>query len=287
MLATLFAGLVTGAVYVIVAVGFNLTWITSRLVNFALPVFLVLGMFVSVSLQEAGLPTVAVLAILVIVGSIVALIEFFVAIRPIESRGQHAELVTTVGWLTVVQGVILYAYGEDVRRVFFPGVNTLVDLPGGKISVAEMVLLAAGVVTALGAHLWLTRTRRGMAALALSEDPEAATVLGINSGRFSMLMFVFSGALACALGPVVGTKTFAVVTVATVLAVKGFVVLALGGVGSQAGALIGGLFVGVVEALTVRYIGGSWQNIIVFLIFMVVLTAKPTGLFGEKSERLV
>ncbi|MEW1963557.1 branched-chain amino acid ABC transporter permease [Microbacterium sp. NPDC077644] len=292
MLVTLIAGLAIGAAYTMVAVGYNLTWLTSKTVNFAYGAFIVAGMFLSVYLYNAGLPLIIVFAVLALSGSIVAIIEYLIAIRPLEGRGDHAELVTTVGVTTAIQGtILLLSPSEDAVRVPFlnnEGWNAMIPMPGGgRIAVAEIVLIAVSVTVALLAHFWATRTRSGLAALAQSEDRDAALVLGVRPKRMAFVGFMISGAIGFALAPFVGPVTFAVVEIAFMLALKGFVVLAIGGMGSQLGALLGGLGLGLVEALVIRFTGSSYQNLAVFIIFIATLLLRPQGLFGHARERVV
>lgn len=110
---------------------------------------------------------------------------------------------------------------------------------------------------------------------------------GINVRLLSSSGFVLSGALGAALGVVVGAKTLAVVGFALVLAIKGFVALTLGGVGSQLGALIGGAVLGVGEVATARWMGPDYRTIVVFVIFLLVLLIRPQGLFGTREGRTV
>lgn len=288
MLVTLISGLATGSIYTIVAVGYNLTWLTAKVVNFAFAMFIVTGMYFTVWMYSLGFHPLAIFAVLIIVGALIALIEYYVAIRPIANRGDHAELVTTVGVTTALQGIILlFNTSEAIRVPFFAG-DTLIDVfGGGRTSVASIVLIIVAVVIAIGTHLWSTRTRSGLAALAQSEDRNAALILGVRPARTAFLVFVLSGVLGFAVAPFVGPVTFAIVTIGAVLAIKGFVVLAIGGLGSQFGALIGGLLLGVIEAFVIRFADATYQNPVVYLVFILFLLLRPQGLFGANRERTV
>ena len=127
----------------------------------------------------------------------------------------------------------------------------------------------------------------GIALLGMSENREAAQLRGVNVRRFALAAFIFTGILAGALGVFVGPKTYAVVTLGASLAIKGFVVLAIGGFGSMWGTLAGGAIVGLAEALASRYIGSDYANLTIFVILIVILMAKPTGLFTSRAERTV
>jgi branched-chain amino acid transport system permease protein len=281
------SGLSLGAVYTLVAVGFNLTWLVTRAINFAQGAFMVAGMFLAVYLQDRGFNALTTFLILVLVGAAVAMIEYTVAILPVQKRGDHAELVTTVGALTIIQGVILLLVAQDALKVPSLLSEELIDVPGGRISPAELLLIVVAVVIGVAAHLWTRHTRSGLAARGISEDKEAAMILGVNTLRFSYIAFIASGVLGFGVAQFVGPKTFAVVALAAALSIKGFVVLAIGGLGSNAGALVVGLAVGVLELSIAREFGSSWQNLTVFLVFITVMVARPRGLFGEQKERAV
>ncbi|HVW40000.1 MAG TPA: branched-chain amino acid ABC transporter permease [Amycolatopsis sp.] len=287
MIATLLSGLALGGVYTLVAIGYNVVWLTTRAVNFAQGGFVVAGMFVTVTLYHRGVPVALIFLILAAAGAVLAAVEYSVGVRPVQRRGDHAELVTTVGALTVIQGVILLLVSQDVQRVksLFP--ETFLDVPGGRITPAELALIILAVVAGLGAHAWTRHTRSGLAARGVSEDRETAMVLGVNTTRFSYLTFAASGALGFAVAPFVGPKVFAVVAMATVLSIKGFVVLAVGGLGNNLGALIGGLGVGFLELIVAWQFGTAWQNTAVFAVFIVVMLVRPRGIFGEVKERTV
>lgn len=187
----------------------------------------------------------------------------------------------------MIQGVIGILVVSASETVPFFGPTKLISFPGGSLAPDELLLIPLAVAVGVAAHLWATRTQSGLAAVSLSEDREAALALGVNTRRFTFVSFMVSGTLAMVVAPFVGPKTTAVTSIATTLAVYGFVVLAVAGVGSQLGAVIGGLGVGVVQQVVARQIGPNWQNLAVFAVFMTVLMVRPTGLFGERRERVV
>lgn len=288
MLITLITGLSIGAIYALVAVGYNLTLLTSMVANFAYAAFIVTGMYLAVFLYDLAFPPILIFLILIAVGAIVALAEYVTAILPIARRGDHAELVTTVGVTTILQGILFFVSQTDAVAVPFLIPNELIDVVGGgRTRPAELFLIAVAVIVAVGAHLWSTKTRIGLAATAQSEDRDAALILGVRPGRIAAIMFVVSGSLGFVLAPFVGPVTFAVVGLASVLAIKGFVVLAIGGLGNQLGALLAGLILGVIEAVVVRVADASYQNLVVYAIFIAILLIRPQGLFGQTRERVV
>ena len=287
MIATILLGMAIGAIYVFVAVGYNLTWLTSRAINFAQGALMVVGIFLTVELYDRHVPVLLIFVILAIVGAVLASVELIVAILPVINRGAHAELVTTVGAMTVIQGIIGLLVVASSEPVPFFGPTHLISIAGSSLTPDELILIPLALVVGLGAHFWAARTKSGLAAVALSEDKEAALVLGVNTRRFTFIAFMASGAIGLVVAPFVGPTTTAVVSLATTLAVYGFVVLAIAGVGSQLGAVIGGFAIGIGQQIVARYVGPNWQNLAIFVVFLVFLMTRPTGLFGERRERVV
>jgi branched-chain amino acid transport system permease protein len=131
------------------------------------------------------------------------------------------------------------------------------------------------------------RSKFGLALLAISEDREAAELRGINVRALAFAAFAAAGVLAGVAGLLIGPETFAVSTLSASLAIKGFVVLAIGGFGSMPGTLVGGLLVGQIEAYTARYVGSNYVNIAIFALLILILMLRPAGLFVRAKERTV
>ena len=284
MTTALLTGLVLGSIYILVGVGYNIVLITSGAFNFAQAAKVMLGTFIAFQLAVAAqLPT----PIVMLIGAAVGLMTDFVAIRPVAGKGLHGELVTTVGASTIITGVVVAFWGTDVKPIEPFVSSEIITVLGGRISVDALILIAAALVVCLAVWIWSRFTLAGLAALAISEDRVAATLRGINVNRLSILAMAAAGAIAGGLGPIIGTQTQAVSTVGAVVTLKAFLVLIIGGMGSFPGLLVGGLIVGPIEALTVRYLGSDYTNFVLFALLLLVLLVKPEGLFGQKIERTV
>lgn len=255
MMTTIWAGLTMGAIYTLVAVGFNITLVMSGVLNFAQGQFMVVGAFVGFwGISQENLPVALVAVLAMAAGGVLAVIEERVAVRPVAGRGVHTELITTLGFAAVLSGIALAVWGTEPLRVpVLPGDDTW-EVLGGRVRPNELLLIGIAVVAAVGFHLWNHRTSAGLAGLARTENAEAATLRGINVRRLSTVGFVIAGAFGGLVGVFVAQKTYAVFDIGTVFALKGFAAMAVGGVGSQYGALAGGLAIGVVEALGARYV---------------------------------
>lgn len=282
----IWSGLALGAVYALVAIGYNIVFLSQKTFNFAQAALMMVGAFIAyIGISVWGLPWWLVgIAAGIIVGTIAAL-EERIAIRPV--RDPHNLLVTTLGASIVIEGIAQVIWGGEPRPVpFFAGDDVLTVL-GGRVYPVELSLIVVAVLLVVVLTQYLKRSITGIALLGMSENTEAAQLRGVNVRRFALIAFIFTGLLAGVLGVFVGPKTYAVATLGASLAIKGFVVLAIGGFGSLWGTIAGGIIVGLAEALAGRYIGADYANLTVFLILIVILMAKPTGLFTRRVERAV
>ncbi|TVT61327.1 branched-chain amino acid ABC transporter permease [Amycolatopsis rhizosphaerae] len=282
----IWSGLALGAVYALVAIGYNIVFISSRTFNFAHAQLMMVGTFVAYTgLVTFRLPAAVVAVLAAVVVLVLAGLEERFAVRPAASH--ETQLVTTLGVSTLLNGAAQLVWGGQPLTVPFFGSNEVVTVFGGRVYPVEIVLLILAVVLVVVLGQWGKRTLLGLALLGMSEDREAAVLRGINTRRLVFGAFAFSGALAGVLGLFVGPKTYAVATLGAALALKGFVALAIGGFGSLPGTLVGGLAVGLIESVTARYLGAEFSNIMVFAVLLIILLARPAGLFGRVRERVV
>lgn len=285
---TVWAGLSVGAIYALVAIVFNIIFVASGTFNFAQPQFLMVGTFVAYTVVVTwSLPIVFAVLLGLLVGAAAGALEELLAVRPLPRNGAHGELVTTVGWAVIMQGIALLIWGSDPHRVRGFGSEHVVDVLGGRLTVDDIAIVVSVVVLALCIRWWFGHSRAGIACLATSEDRQAATLRGINVRLLSLGSFAAAGALLCGMGAVVVPKTFAVYSLGSVLVLKAFVSLAVGGFGSFIGALIGGLFVGLAEALSIKYWGTQYAEVTIFALLVAVLILRPQGLFGPRPVRVI
>ncbi|GAA4545121.1 branched-chain amino acid ABC transporter permease [Pseudonocardia xishanensis] len=280
------SGLALGAVYALVAIGYNLVYLSSHTFNFAQAQLMMVGTFVAYTgLVVLRLPVVVVAILAIVVVALAAAIEERVAVRPVPDH--QTQLVTTLGVATVLNGLTQLIWGGQPLTVPFFGSEDLVSLLGGRVYPVELVLIGLAVLLVVVLAWLANRSMLGIALIGMAEDRDATQLLGIDVRKIAFWVFAASGALAGALGLFVGPKTYAVATLGAALALKGFVALAIGGFGSLPGALVGGLAVGLVESLAARYLGAEFSNLAVFVLLLVVLMTRPTGLFGRLRERVV
>jgi branched-chain amino acid transport system permease protein len=282
----IWAGLSLGAVYALVAVGYNIVFTASGTFNFAHAQLLMLGTFLAYwGLAVLRWPVVAVFVLAAVVVGAVAVAEERFAIRTV--RGTEAQLVTTVGVATLINGSSQLIWGSQPLAVPFAGGDRVWTLLGGRVLPVELVLIGAAVVLAAGLVHYSRHSMIGLAVLAMAEDREAAALRGVNVRMLTLGAFAVSGMLAGLVGPLVGPRTFAVATLGSALALKGFVALALGGFGSIGGGVVGGFAIGLIEQYANRYFGSTYVNLTIFGVLLLILLARPAGLFGRTQERMV
>lgn len=288
-MTVVWAGLSVGAVYALIAIGYNITMTFGGTFNFAHGAFVVLGGFFAwfVVVEHGGPWWLASLAGAVL-GALLAALEELVAIRPVlRNANSHAMLVTMVGALVLIEGSLLASWGDEPRTVPFFGGQESLTLLDGRIARVDIWLMAVAVAVGVGMHLFARRSLWGLAARGATSDPIAAKVRGINVAGLRTASFALAGGLAGLLGPLVVPKTGASVGMTITLTVFGFVALAVGGFGSFIGSIVGGIIIGMVQSLANRYLGVDYPPLLLFGLLLLVLLVKPTGLFGQRGVRVV
>ncbi|GGM75305.1 branched-chain amino acid ABC transporter permease [Dactylosporangium sucinum] len=283
------AGLSVGAVYALTAIGYNITMTFGGVFNFAHGAFVILSAFFSwYVMVDLGWPWWSAALLGAVLGALLGGIEELVAVRPVLRRTDtRALLVTTVGAFVVIEGVLAATWGATPKSVgFFAGEDAFTFL-GGRMAPVDVWLVVVAVVAGAGLHVFSRRSLWGLAARGATSDPDAAKARGINVGALRAGGFALAGALAGLLGPLVTPKTGASVGIAVSMTIFGFVALAVGGFGSFAGCVVGGLLVGLIQAYGSRYLGVEYPPLLLFIVLLAVLLLKPTGLFGKHGMRAV
>lgn len=288
-MTTVWAGLATGAIYALVAIGYNVVLLASGTFNFAHAQLLMVGTFLAYAgAVTFGLPVVLTVLLAAAGVGVVAALEERIAIRPLLGRSDaHGALITTVGAATILDGLAAAIWGRQPLTVPSGLPDRPLSLLGGTVRPVDLALIGLTLLLGLGLHLWSRHTLTGLASLASAEDREAASARGVNTRLLGVGAFVLAGAIAGAFGLLVGARTYAVFDLGHALALFGFVAIAIGGSGSQLGGLIGGFATGLIYAFVARYIGAAYPQLVVFAVFLLILFLRPRGLFGAPVERRV
>lgn len=279
-------GLVTGAFYALSALGLTLIFGLMRVVNFAHGELYmlggVLGWFMTTYLGLNFFLGLALVAM--IMGSFGWLVDRLL-IERVRDQGEEPGVLLTIGLSIFLANATLFVIGPTPLKVQ----GALADGPIflGPIILTKMRLLAVGmcILLILAAHLLIRRTRLGRAMRATFQDPMAARLSGIRIERVYAATFALGTVLAASAGMLLGSIYSAQASIGGLISLKAFVVVILGGMGSFGGAILGGLLLGVAEALWGGYVATGMVDIIGFVIVIIVLLARPQGLFSSRTER--
>ena len=280
-------GIILGAVYALFAEGFAVIFGTMGVLDLAHGAVLMVGAFIGLfSVKYYHLPIELAFFVGMFGAGVVSLAVEQVAIRPLRSRGgesgSFAPIVTTLGAAGIIESWGQIASHTQVLS--YPAVPWLEhSFRIGPLYISTLEIVVVGIAILLGSSLILIlqRTRFGIRVRAMASDTEGAQLLGVNTTAVSAVVYFSGGALAGAVGVLISLLFTSVqFQMGQPILLIGVVVLTIGGLGSIAGALIGGLFVGVIESLVTGYINSNLSDIIVFVILIAFLVLRPTGLFG-------
>ena len=277
-------GLLTGAVYALVALGLTLIYGVLHIINFAHGAMLSAAMFAAFfAFRILGLdPYVAIFLIAPAFFVIGYGLQRFV-IGPASHGDDRNMLLVTLGLAVVIENVLLFAFRADTRTIDLPYAFQTIDLGFAFLAIPRIIGFAAVLVVALALGAVMTLTDTGKAIRAVAKEKVGAQLAGIDVAHIYAVTFGLGTACvaiaACLLMPTYYVNP----TAGEAFVLVAFTIVVLGGMGSVAGALIGGLVIGVVESLSGLFLGESLGQIGIFLIFIAVLLVRPTGLFGAKA----
>jgi branched-chain amino acid transport system permease protein len=282
MLQYLLSGITKGSIYAVVAIGFNLIYSATGVLNFAQGEFVMLGGMVAVTLSHFVPLPVAVAGAVVIVAVVGCLLEmlFF---RKLRKHSILHLIIITIGLSIVMQEAALHVWDEKVRSLpYFTG-NEISSLKffGAAISPQVIWVLATVAVTVAALHGFLRYTLRGRAMRACSSNPDAAMLAGINISNMRTLSFGLSAGIGALAGCVISPITLTHYEMGAPLAIKGFAAAIVGGLGNPMAAVVGGLLVGILEAFSVSRFPAAYNDVAAFAILLLVLFVRPHGLLGR------
>ncbi|MEB0137540.1 MULTISPECIES: branched-chain amino acid ABC transporter permease [unclassified Undibacterium] len=294
-------GLVLGSMYALVALGYTMVYGVLNLINFAHGDVLMVGAMAGLSIIKLlqvvapGLPGMAML-IIAILGAIpvciaVNLIIERVAYRRLRNAPRLAPLITAIGVSILVQTFAMMIWGRS--PVSFPTVmpSVPVQIGGAVISQVQIILLALATLAMVGLVLLVEKTKMGRAMRATAENPRVAGLMGVDSNRVIVATFAIGAALAAIAGVMwAANYSSAQFAMGFVPGLKAFSAAVLGGIGNIYGAMVGGILLGLIESLGAGYIGdltggilgSQYQDIFAFVVLIIVLTLRPSGIMGER-----
>jgi branched-chain amino acid transport system permease protein len=281
--------LTVGSVLGLVALGYNLVFSTTRIVNFAQGTMLVIAGYMAYAMTRSGLNIWLAFLLTILASALIGLVIELVAIRPLG----RFDPATNVGWILTTFSVGLIAV--DLIRIFIDAKpHPLPALAGSAfgwrksfiagvpITITDIVIVVSAIVLMIGIEVLQNRTMAGRAFRAVAQDRQTASLMGINTTRIVMATFALAGALAAVGAVLLAPKLFVKLENGDLLGIQAFIAAVLGGLGSTRGAVFGGFAIALTSAVvkSVSAGAGRYEPLIIFALFLGVLVLRPTGIFG-------
>jgi branched-chain amino acid transport system permease protein len=286
--SALISGICLGSMYGLIALGFHVTYVVSGTVNFSQGSSVMLGAVLGYTFAtRLGWPLpLALAAALLLCATFGLLVELFL-VRPFAARGSNAWLMATVAGGIVLDNVVLFTFGKEPRS--FPAMlsTTPIKVFGTGVFPLQLIIPLVGLGVAGALALLLRRTRHGKAVLAVTQNPDAARLMGINVKAAIAASFAASTALAGLAGILIAPLYSVHSEMGTLFGIKAFAVAILGGIGSAPGVMLAGLLYGVSEAMITSLLGSSYTQIAMFTAVIGALALLPQGLLGRAAVKKV
>ncbi|MBN1957295.1 MAG: branched-chain amino acid ABC transporter permease [Desulfuromonadales bacterium] len=279
----LFAGLTNGAIYALIALGFCVVNNTMGIVNFVQVDFVSLGgMLMFSALFALGLPMIPGLLLAIAGVALVAMVIERFGLRPARSDNHLVLIFLTVGLSIILRGVIKLVWGKN--RMALPPLtpDKPVEILGASVLPQALWIFLLTLIAIALLTWFFYRTSLGLSMRAVASNPTAAAVVGIPAGRVRLTSYAIAGALGGLAGVLVTPITTLSYDVGVLLGLKGFAAAIFGGFGSFPGAILGGLGLGLLESLSAGYISSAYKDVVAFLVLLLVLFVRPTGLMGKE-----
>lgn len=278
-------GLMLGASYALIAIGYTMIFGVLKLLYFAHGEVFMVGAFAGLYLVVLGGANIYVALLgAMIICAMLGVVAVYVSVRPVPNDRPLAPLISTIGLTIVLQNLAVYILGG--QQVAFPETIRQELYRFGPVTISSVQLFILGVAITLMVVLWLfiERSKMGRAIRATAENHETAALLGVDVNRVVLVTFMIGSGIAGVAGVLDGIKNSGISPfMGLSAAVKGLIVMLLGGLGNVPGAMVAGLLLGMIEILSAAYIGTTERDLFSFMILILILLYRPTGLFGART----
>ena len=289
-LQSLISGILVGGVYALIGIGLTLIFGVMRVINFAHGDLMMVGMYMTFILfagfgyiPALGIdPFVSILITIPLMFLFGAFLQKTFINRVLNALPQN-QILLTIGLGLIMSNSVMLIFTSDYKILSTTYSSSSVTIGGISISqpLAISFLITAVITAAL--YWFLSKTNTGQAIRATAQDRDAAQLMGINVRWMSILAFGLGAALAGTAGALISPTYYIYPQVGSIFTLKAFVITVLGGMGSIVGATLGGILIGIAESLGGAYISSGWKDVVVFVLFLIVLLIKPSGLMGKSN----
>jgi len=284
----LISGITSGSIYALIALGFTLIYNSTQVINFAQGEFTMLGGLTAVTFYAVlGLPLPLALLLAVIVVTIIGILFERLAIYPLRNASVITLIIVTVGVSIVIKNVAMILWGRDPLTLPAFSGEKPIEFYGAFIVPQTLWVIGLTAIAVIILQIFYKRTIMGKAMKACSLNRTAARLMGINSSNIVLLSFAMSAGFGALAGVLITPIAMTSYSVGSFLGLKGFAGAVLGGLGNPLGAVVGGLLLGILESLSIGFIASGYKDAIAFLILLLVLFFKPSGILGARIREKV
>ncbi|RJF81327.1 branched-chain amino acid ABC transporter permease [Azospirillum cavernae] len=282
------AGLATGAIYALAAIGFTLVWQTSQTINFAQGEFVMLPAILVLTAAHVGLP----MWLAFIVGSAAFILLFGFGfkrflVEPMQRHGVLPLAIATMALSVLIKEAAKNGFSAEAQH--FPSLvpDGSVSFLGAAVSARDIAIFVVAVAAILGLQAFITRTRTGRTMQATAQNPTVARILGVPVERMILLTFLINAALALIASYLISPVYLAKFSNGETIGLAAFIAAIVGGFNQIRGALAGGFLIGLIDNLAAAYVSSAYRAAVPLVVLVVVILVKPEGLLGRKEERTV
>jgi branched-chain amino acid transport system permease protein len=279
---SLISGILVGGVYALIGIGLTIIFGVMRIINFAHGDILMVGMYLTYGLFSLlGIdPFLSILITIPLMFLYGGFLQKFFINRVLNALPQN-QILLTIGLGLIMSNTIMLIYTSDYKILTTPYSSSSIKILG--LSISEPLAISFVITAVITAMLYwfLMKTDTGQAIRATAQDREAAQLMGINVKRMSIIAFGLGASLAGTAGALISPTYYIFPQIGSTFTLKAFVITVLGGMGSVVGATLGGIIIGVAESMGAVYISSGWKDVVVFVLFLLVLLFKPSGLMGK------
>lgn len=281
LMQQLFNGLTIGSVYSLVALGLTLVYGILHIPNFAHGALYMIGGYITLTMMTyLGLPyLLAILVSILVVGLLSVLMERIV-FHPLRHSTPIQHKVAAIGMLLFLEALAQLIWGADYRQTSTP-YGQVVNVFGLTLTMQRIIIVLAAVAVMILLYLFLKKTFTGATIIAMAQNREGASLVGINTNNVAILTFFIAGALAAIAASLSSPINLVFPGMGHLIILKAFVIIIIGGMGSIPGAILGGYILGFSESLGATYISGDYSDIIAFVLLIIILSIKPQGIFAK------
>jgi len=274
-------GLTLGSVYSLVALGLTLVYGILHVPNFAHGALYMLGGYVTLMVMTAfNIHYWIAIVFSVLVVALLAVLMERLVFNPLRHSPPIHDKIAAIGILLFLEALVQLVWGSEYRRMITP-YDSVVNLFGLTFTLQRLLVIVGAVIAMFVLHWFLRKTVVGSTIIAMAQNREGAFLMGINANRVAMMTFAISGALAAIAASLASPINLVYPGMGHLVILKAFVIIIIGGMGSIPGAIIGGYILGLAESMGATYISNDYKDLIAFVLLVVILTIKPTGLFAK------